>query len=144
MTMTIPDIKIEKGLRFSIQKRVEEEDASLNYGSGMLETVLATPSLVALMIEGAVEEIDKKLPEGFITVGSRITVDHMNASVLGATVTIEGTVQEYDGRKVTLKYVAFDEVGIIGNGYHERMIVNKDAMMVKAHQRSELIKNKNY
>ncbi len=140
----LPTINIEKDFRFSIQKRVEEEDAALNYGSGKLETVLATPSLVALMIEGAVKEVDKNLPEGFITVGSRITVDHMNASVIGATVTIEGTVAEFDGKKITLKYVAFDEIGIIGKGYHERLIVNKDALMVKAHQRSEAIQSKNY
>ena len=138
------DLNIEKGMKFSIQKKVLEEDASLNYGSGQLDTVLATPSLIALMIEGAVEAIDEKLPEGIISVRTKMSVEHKNATVIGATVTIEGQVVDFDGRKVLIEYVAFDEVGEIGTGTHERIIVNKDAMMVKAHERAEAIKSKNY
>jgi fluoroacetyl-CoA thioesterase len=65
-------INVDKGTKFTIQKRVTEEDASLNYGNGQLDTVLATPSLVALVIEGAVEAIDEKLPEGIISVGAKM------------------------------------------------------------------------
>lgn len=137
-------INLEKGMKFTVQRKVMEEDVSLNYGSGQLDTVLATPSLVALVIEGAVEAIDKKLPEGFISVGTKIELEHSNATVMGATVTVDGTVTDFDGKKVTIRFVAFDEVGEIGSGVHERLIVNKDGMMVKAHERSMAIKSKNY
>lgn len=137
-------INVDKGTKFTIQKRVTEEDASLNYGSGQLDTVLATPSLVALVIEGSVEAIDEKLPEGIISVGAKMEFEHTNATVIGATVSIEGEIAEFDGKRVVIKFTAFDEVGEIGSGTHERHIVNKDSMMVKAHERSEAIKNKNY
>lgn len=137
-------INLDKGTTFTVQKRVTEEDASLNYGSGQLDTVLATPSLVALVIEGAVEAIDSKLPEGIISVGAKMEFEHTNATVIGATVSIEGEIAEFDGRKAVIKFTAYDEVGEIGSGVHERLIVSKDGMMIKAHERSEAIKNKNY
>lgn len=140
------DIKnlVEVGKKFTIQKKVEEEDAALNYGSGMLNTVFATPSLVALMIEGAVNAIDKGLPEGFLSVGTKINVEHKEATVMGATVTIEGTISEFDGKKVICNFVAFDEIGEIGTGWHERLIVNQEAMLEKAHKRSIDIQNRNF
>jgi predicted thioesterase len=137
-------INLATGTTFTVQKRVTEEDASLNYGSGQLDTVLATPSLVALVIEGAVEAIDSKLPEGIISVGAKMEFEHTNATVIGATVSIEGEIAEFDGRKAVINFTAYDEVGEIGSGVHERLIVSKDGMMIKAHERSEAIKNKNY
>lgn len=138
------NINLEKGTNFVVQKKVMEEDASLNYGSGQLDTVLATPSLVALVIEGAVEAIDKKLPEGIISVGTKMEFEHTNATVIGATISIDGKITDFDGKKVSISFIAFDEVGEIGSGTHERLIVSKEGMMVKAHERSEIIKNKNY
>jgi len=138
------EINVKKGEKFVVQKKVLEEDASLNYGSGKLDTVLATPSLVALVIEGAVEAIDPKLPEGIITAGVKIELEHTNATVMGATVTIEGEIVDFDGKKAVINFIAYDEVGEVGKGVHERLIVSKDGMMVKAHERSEAIKNKNY
>lgn len=137
-------INLDKGKKFTVQKKVLEEDASLNYGSGQLDTVLATPSLVALVIEGAVEAIDEKLPEGIISVGAKMELEHTNATVIGATVSIEGEIVEFDGRKVVINFTAYDEIGEIGSGVHERHIVSKDGMMVKAHERSQAIKNRNY
>ena len=142
--MEVLQVHLEKGLRFTIQKRVDEEDAALNYGSGKLDTVLATPSLVALVIEGAVDAIDSKLPEGFISVGTKMSFEHTNATGMGATVTIEGEVTDFDGRRALIAFTAFDEIGEIGSGMHERSIVNKDAMMAKAQERAEAIRNKNY
>lgn len=129
-------IELELGSFFTIQKKVREEDASLNYGSGQLDKLLATPSLVALVIEGATEAIDPKLPEGIISVGTRMEFEHSHATVVGATVSIEGKLIDFDGKKVVISFTAYDEIGEIGSGFHERRFVNKEAMMVRAHERS--------
>ncbi len=66
-----PNFKV--GESFTIQKHVTEADTALNYGSGQLENLFATPSLVAMMIEASARLLDQQLPEGFITVASPFT-----------------------------------------------------------------------
>ncbi len=137
-------IELELGSFFTVQKKVSPEDAALNYGSGQLDNLLATPSLVALVIERATKAIDPKLPQGIISVGTKMEFEHTSASVLGATVSIEGKLIDFDGKKVVISFTAFDEAGEIGSGFHERKFVSKEAMLARAEERSLAIKNKNY
>lgn len=140
--LDIPKIKI--GSELTIQKTVEKKDTALHYGSGQLDNLLATPSLVALMIEASAKLIDKDLPEGLISVGKTVQLTHENPTILGETVSVNVTVTNFDGRKVVLEMKAFDEIGIIGTGIHERVIVNKDSLMKKANKRAENLKNMNF
>jgi len=132
-------VRIDVGTSLTIQKKVKHEDTALHYGSGKLDTLLATPSLVALMIEAAVKAIDEKLPEGFITVGKMTKVVHEKPTMLDATVSVKIEVKDFDGEKIILDMAAYDEVGLIGRGTHERVIVNKNALLKRAQERAEKI-----
>ncbi|MBB6214735.1 putative thioesterase [Anaerosolibacter carboniphilus] len=136
--------KIQKGAFIVIQKEIKEEDTALNYGSGRLENLLATPSLVALMIEGAVKMVDDKLPEGIITVGKMIQIEHEKPTGLGATVSVKVEVKSFDGVKIVFDMTAYDEIGRIGSGSHERWIVNKNALLQRATERADKLKNKDF
>ena len=63
----IPEMPIGESL--TLQKVVTESDTALNYGSGKLEQLFSTPSLVAMMIEASSKLLDVHLPEGYITIG---------------------------------------------------------------------------
>ncbi|MFT9495362.1 thioesterase family protein [Anaerosolibacter sp.] len=136
--------KIKNGTSIVIQREIKEEDTALNYGSGRLENLLATPSLIALMIEGAVKLVDDKLPDGVITVGKMIRIEHQKPTGLGATVSVKVVVKEFDGARILFDIQAYDEIGMIGSGSHERWIVNKNSLLQRATERAEKLKNKDF
>lgn len=140
--LDIPKIKVGKNI--TIQRTVQKEDTALNYGSGKLEKLFATPSLVALMIEASVKLLDERLPEGFITVGKNANIVHENPTMLGETISVEVEIKEYDGNKISLEMIAYDEIGTIGRGNHERIIVNKKSLLEKAEKRAEKLKNMDF
>lgn len=122
----------EPGEFLTIQKIVTEDDTAIHYGSGALDTLLATPSLVALMIEAATRLIDSRLPEGYVSVGKSLSVTHEKPTILGETVTIKVSVVSQESNYIQLETEAFDEEGIIGHGKLDRFVVNKIRLMEKA------------
>jgi fluoroacetyl-CoA thioesterase len=136
--------KYEVGSNIIIQKTVGKDDTGLNFGSGKLDTLFATPSLVALMIEAAVELVDGKLPEGLVSICRTAEVTHENTTILGETVSIKVEVEHINGNHIFLKMLAYDETGTIGTGSTERIIVNENALLNKANKRAELLQNKNF
>jgi len=142
--MTVPIQGIAVGDRIVIQREVRPEHTAANYGSGQLGDLLSTPGLVGFMIEAAVKLIDPKLPEGFRSVGIMVQVVHTKPTVLGVTVSVEMEVRQFDGEKILLAMKAFDEVGEIGNGLHQRAIVNDRALHEKARLRAQALQNKDY
>lgn len=135
---------IELGKNITIQRTVGKEDTALNYGSGKLDNLLATPSLVALMIEASVKLIDDNLQEGLISVGKMSKVVHENPTLLGETVSVKVEIKDFDGSKVFIEMSAYDEIGLVGRGTHERMIVNKKGLLKKAQERVSQLENKDF
>ncbi len=127
--------KIEIGASSIIQKRIQEEDTSQNYGSQTLGTLFSTPALTALMIKAATNAVDHHMPEGMITVGTKIEIIHDKPTTLGMTVSVKAEVAEFDGQKILFNIVAYDEAGIIATGKHERMIVNRKMLFQKTQER---------
>ncbi|MDX9800208.1 MAG: thioesterase [Spirochaetia bacterium] len=137
-----PDLK--PGDKTTIQKKVTEEDTALKYGTGKLRDLLATPSLVGLMIEGSVQLIDKKLPDGFISVGKQTYVDHEKPTIIGENVSVTVEITEIENNRYHLKMTAHDESGIIGHGKHIRTIVNEKWLMLKIKKQKSLLASLNY
>lgn len=114
---------IHVGLTLTLQKKVEHEDTSLNYGSGKIENLLATPRLVAFMIEASSRLIDPLLPEGVVSVGHHVEVEHFKPTMLGSTVSVEVKLVRIECGKYILSMRAYDEFGQIGTGLHTRSII---------------------
>ena len=76
--------------------------------------------------------VDDKLEEGFTTVGISVNVKHLSATPLGMKVEIKSDLIKVDGRALTFKVEAYDEKGLIGEGIHERFIVNNEKFQAKA------------
>ncbi len=127
------------GMTKTIQKIVTEEDTAHYYGSGALEDLLATPTLTAYMIEASVNLIDTLLPEGYISIGRRLSIEHLMPTVKGMTVTVESKIQSIEGNKINIDIAAYDELGVIGRGQHERYIVKHDILMEKVSKRCGLL-----
>lgn len=110
---------------------VTEKNTAKALGSGTLE-VFATPAMVCLMKNTAAESVEKLLGEEFSTVGSIIDIKHLSPSPIGAKIICETKVLSQDRAKLIFKVKAFDNKGIIGEGKHERFIINKEKFMTKA------------
>jgi predicted thioesterase len=124
------EIIIEKGLKGYKEQQVELKDTAKAYKSGLVE-VFATPAMIALMENTAHSSISSFLPEGFITVGIQLNIEHSKATPLGAKVWCESVLEDQEGRKLRFSVTAYDETGIIGKGTHERFIVDVEKFMGK-------------
>lgn len=130
------------GMSKSVQKVITKDDTALNYGSGALKNLLATPTLIALMIEAAVNTIDPLLPDNYITIGKSIKIEHENPTKEGMTVTVTAKLIRVDGNTLSFEITAYDEIGRIGKGHHERQIVNYDILMKKADERLGILEDR--
>ncbi len=133
--------KIKVGMESAIQKEITREDTALNFGSGALETLLASPTLVALMIEAAVSAVDPNLPDEYITVGKMLEINHVNPTIEGMTVTVKAKIVEVADTKVVFEINAFDELGLVGTGKHIRNIVQHKTVLRKANDRCKAVEN---
>lgn len=127
--------QIVPGLVGERELTVAVENTARHLGSGNV-SVLATPEMVRLMEAAGVHAVDHLLPEGYRTVGIHIDVSHLAATPLGMTVRARAELLEVDGRKLTFRVEAFDEVEKIGEGIHQRMIVNLDKFKERAEAKS--------
>ncbi|HHY69522.1 MAG TPA: thioesterase family protein [Bacillota bacterium] len=118
---------------------VTRADLASSTGSGGVD-VFSTPCLVLLMEEAAVEALEEFLEEGETTVGTRICIDHMAPTPPGLKVTAEAEVMAVDGKKITLKVKAFDDVETVGEGIHERFLVLTEKFTTKAYEKLDIHK----
>ena len=91
--------------------------------------VYATPALVGLMEKAAVKALEGHLPAGQTTVGGRIDVRHLAATPVGMRVHARAELVEIQGRKLTFRVEAWDEVDKVGEAAHERFIVDQEKFM---------------
>lgn len=115
---------------------VAEEHTAARWGSGLLK-VFSTPQMVALMEGAAVDAVDPLLPAGYQTVGIHLHVDHLAATPIGQKVTARARLLAVDGRKLVFRVEAFDDAGRIGEGEHQRFIVEVARFMDKAAARHQ-------
>ena len=101
---------------------VGTNDTAPRVGTGRI-AVLATPVMINLMEEAALAAVEHLLPEGRQSLGTRIDVTHIAATPIGMKVTATAKVVAVDGRKVLLEISARDEVDLIGEGRHDRVVV---------------------
>jgi predicted thioesterase len=92
--------------------------------------------LVMLLEESALNAVEGLLPEGHQTVGTRLDVSHTAATPVGMRVHAHAEVIKVEGRKLTFRVWAEDSVERIGEGVHERIIVNVERFDVRTHAKA--------
>ena len=127
---------IQTGLTCKKKITVTPEMTAAAMGSGALE-VLATPSMIALMEGTAQEAVQNLLEDGQGTVGTRIDVRHLAATPVGMEVTCTAEVTEVDRRRIVFTVRAKDEKEVIGEGIHERFVIDNEKFFAKCRQKLE-------
>jgi len=92
-------------------------------GSGHVH-VLATPVMINLFEAAALEALDRHLPPGYQSLGTVLNVRHIAATPVGMKVVAEAKITRIDGRTVYFEVTARDQEELIGDGTHERVVVN--------------------
>ncbi|WP_455673220.1 thioesterase family protein [Phocaeicola sp.] len=121
---------METGLTYTSTVMVSKENIAATMGSGDLE-VFATPAMVALMENAAMNVVVAELPEGSTTVGAMMNTTHIKPSAMGETISATAILKEVEGRKLTFEVKAEDSKGVIGEGIHIRYIVDREKFMSK-------------
>lgn len=105
-------------------------------GSGLV-AVFATPMMIAFVEGTAAESVAPMLEEGKTTVGTMMQMSHVAATPEGMQVRFETEVTEVspNGKVFTYKVSAYDEAGLIGEGTHQRVVVDWEQFEQKAQQK---------
>ena len=111
------------GLTGEASIEVVPEVTAHHMGSGTIR-VFATPQMVLLMERAAVAALAPHLAPGQQSVGTMINVRHLAATPLGATVTARAELIAIDGRRLTFRVSAHDGTELIGEGAHERALID--------------------
>ncbi len=103
--------------------------------SGGVDT-FATPCMIAFMEYTAAECVRPFLDEGCVTVGTRVDIAHLASTPVGMTITCRAVLTAVEGRKLTFEVQACDQTDRIGEGVHERFIVNYEKFSAKAAEKA--------
>jgi len=120
--MDLPS-KLQPGLTGRAELIVGEQHTAPRVGSGLVH-VLATPVMINLFEAAALDAVDQHLPAGYQSLGTVLNVRHIAATPVGMRVHATAEIVKIEGRTVFLKVKAEDEKEPIGDGTHERVIVN--------------------
>lgn len=133
------EITLQPGLTGQVQETVEEQHTAPHLGSGMVP-VMATPTMISLMESAAVEAIEHLLPEGYQSVGIRIDVRHLAPTPVGMQVTARAELTKVEGRILTFRVTAEDEQEQVGEGIHQRAIIDAASFQERIKAKSEKVK----
>ena len=125
---------IKVGIIGEVKDKVSENNIAKALRSGELN-VYATPAMVALMEEAAYKSIQSEFEEGQGSVGTSINIKHISSTPIGMEVIAKTELIEVDRRRLVFKVEAFDERGKIGEGIHERFIINNEDFQNKTNNK---------
>jgi predicted thioesterase len=127
--------KIEPGLTGYAEMVVGTNDTASRVGSGRI-AVLATPTMIGLIEEAALNAVEHLLPEGKQSLGTRIDISHVAATPVGMKVTAEAELIEVRGRRLVFTIRARDEMDVISEGRHERMVVTAASFQARVNAKA--------
>lgn len=129
---------LQVGLSQELTFSVTPELSAKAVGSGTLE-VLATPIMIARMEQAAWTAAAPHLDPGSATVGTLMNVQHLSPSPLGMSVTCRAELIETDGRRLVFRVTAWDAAGTVGEGVHERAVIQNERFMDKARKKLKTV-----
>jgi predicted thioesterase len=126
--------KVEIGRTYQSQTRVEEWMTAEKAGNKGVD-VLATPMLLQLIEDAAVQCLAPAIARDEVTLGSYIELTHLAPTPVGFIVRTEVEIIGVDGRRVNFAVAAFDEREKIAEGTHERYIVEKSRFLANLEEK---------
>ncbi|MGO8949217.1 MAG: thioesterase family protein [Ktedonobacterales bacterium] len=121
------------GMRNEASLVVAEEHTAAHFGAGGVQ-VFGTPMMIGLMESAAWLLVQPELTAGETTVGILVNVRHLAATRIGQTVTATAELTEIDGRRLVFRVSAFDDRRVVGEGTHERAVVQLDRFLARLDQ----------
>ena len=118
-------LNLPAGLTGSAELLVGEQHTAPRVGSGRIH-VLATPVMINLIEAAALAAVEQSLPENHQSLGTHLDITHVAATPVGMRVKATAEVVRVEGRTVYFRVRAEDERELIGEGTHERVVVNVD------------------
>jgi fluoroacetyl-CoA thioesterase len=115
---------IPLGTKGTFKMRVLPEHLANQFKDAMLPQVLATPVMIMMMENAALNAVRSHLDPGESAVGTAVDVRHLAATPVGHDVCAEAEVIHVDGRRIEFKVSARDETEEIGEGTHHRVVIN--------------------
>ena len=115
---------IPLGVKGTFTLRVMPAHLANQFKDAMLPQVFATPMMITVMENAALNAIRGYLDPGESAVGTAVDIRHLAATPVGHEVTAEAVVTGVNGRRITFNVKARDETEEIGSGTHERMVVD--------------------
>lgn len=109
---------------------VSSENSAVTMGSGALP-LYATPAMALLVEQAAVAAVQPFMPLGMTTVGMGLKLKHLAATPIGHNVQAEAVVTSVEGRRLEFQIKVFDEREKIGEGTHERFVVDAESFVAK-------------
>ena len=128
-------MSVEVGMKGHAETVVTQDNTAQAVGSGLVP-VFATPYMIALMENAAVNAVQAQLAPDEGTVGTRLNVTHDAATPIGMKVWAEAEVTAVEGRKRTFMVTTWDEAEKIGGGTHERFIIKPERFLAKVQNKS--------
>jgi fluoroacetyl-CoA thioesterase len=116
-------LNLPAGLTGVAEMVVGEQHTAPRIGSGRIR-VLATPVMIQLIESAALAAVEQSLPEEHQSLGTHLDITHIAATPVGMRVRATAEVLRVEGRTIYLKVRAEDEQEVIGEGTHERVVVN--------------------
>ncbi|HXF65803.1 MAG TPA: thioesterase family protein [Burkholderiales bacterium] len=120
--MDLPQ-ELRPGLTGTSEIVVGTRDTAPHVGSGKIG-VLATPIMVNLMEAAALNAVERFMPPGYQTVGTRLDVRHFAATPVGLRVKAHAELVRVEGRALIFRIRVEDEREPVGEGVHERLVIN--------------------
>lgn len=121
---------LQTGIKGHKEQTVTPEMSAARVGSGLVD-VFATPMMVALIEQTCYESVLPHLDEGQGTVGTLVNVSHVSATPIGMRVWCDSELVEVDRRRLVFSVKVYDEAGLIGEGTHERFVIDTARFMAK-------------
>lgn len=116
-------LELPAGLQGTAELVVGEQHTAPRVGSGRIH-VLATPVMINLIEAAALAAVEQSLPENHQSLGTHLDITHVAATPVGMRVRATAEVLRVEGRTIFFKVRAEDERELIGEGTHERVVVN--------------------
>jgi fluoroacetyl-CoA thioesterase len=119
------------GLRAAFDHTVADQDTAVALGSGDVP-VLATPRVLALAERATVAAVAGAIGPGATTVGARVELEHLAASMVGATVRVSAELERVDGRVLEFAVELRDGARLAARGRVTRVLVDRDTFLATA------------